>query len=58
MEPDETVEEFEDRNLPYSVQPKFIHCDHTPGTTARAKLMEDLKYLIDKYLAGEDSKPR
>lgn len=57
LEPDEPAEEFEDRNLLYSVQTKFMHCGHTPGTTVRAKLMEDLKYLIDKYLAGEDSKP-
>lgn len=53
FEPDEPTEEFEDRNLLYSVQTKFMNCGHMPGTIVRAQLMGDLKYLIGKYLEGD-----
>lgn len=53
FEPDEPTEEFEDRNLLYSVQTKFMHCGHTPGTIVRAQLMQDLRFLIGKYIERE-----
>lgn len=50
IEPDEPAEEFEDRQLLYSVQTKFMKCGHMPGTIVRSQLAEDLKFLVRKYL--------
>lgn len=48
--PDEPVNEFEDRQLLYSVQSRFMHCAHVPGSIVRSELLEDLKSLVAKYV--------
>jgi protein-ribulosamine 3-kinase len=53
FEPDEPVEEYDDRNRLYCIKEKIMYSAHVPGTKARAQALEDMQYLISKY--DEDS---
>lgn len=52
FEPDEPVEEYDDRNRLYCVKEKIMYSAHVPGTKARAQALDDLHYLIAKF--GEE----
>ncbi|XXG95761.1 hypothetical protein Hte_002032 [Hypoxylon texense] len=52
-EPSEPVEEFDDRNRLYSVETLLINSAHFPGTNTRQLAVDELKFLIEKYLKTE-----
>ncbi|KAL1854500.1 hypothetical protein Daus18300_011421 [Diaporthe australafricana] len=52
---DEPQEEADDRNRLYAVKEEIMYSAHVPGTKARAQALEDLKFLIEKYVEYEDS---
>ncbi|PKS13159.1 hypothetical protein jhhlp_000501 [Lomentospora prolificans] len=49
-EPSEPIEEYDDRNRLYSVETLIINSAHFPGSQTRKIALEELKYLIDKFL--------
>ncbi|KAI6082943.1 Fructosamine/Ketosamine-3-kinase [Hypoxylon rubiginosum] len=49
-EPSEPIEEFDDRNRLYSVETLIINSAHFPGAKTRQLAVDELKYLIDKYI--------
>lgn len=53
--PDEPQEEADDRNRLYSVKEEIMYSAHVPGSKSRAQALENLRYLIDKYVEYEDS---
>ncbi|KAH8746518.1 hypothetical protein F5883DRAFT_700531 [Diaporthe sp. PMI_573] len=53
--PDEPQEEADDRNRLYAVKEEIMYSAHVPGTKARAQALDDLKFLIKKYVEYEDS---
>ncbi|KAJ0115033.1 vegetative incompatibility protein 4 [Diaporthe amygdali] len=53
--PDEPQEEADDRNRLYAVKEEIMYSAHVPGTKARSQALEDLKFLIEKYVDYEDS---
>ncbi|KAI1769315.1 Fructosamine/Ketosamine-3-kinase [Hypoxylon sp. FL1150] len=48
--PSEPVEEFDDRNRLYSVETLIINSAHFPGAETRQLAVDELKYLIEKYI--------
>jgi len=48
--PSEPSEEFDDRNRLYSVETLIINSAHFPGAPTRKIALEELRYLIDKFL--------
>ncbi|POS75735.1 hypothetical protein DHEL01_v205878 [Diaporthe helianthi] len=53
--PDEPQDEADDRNRLYAVKEEIMYSAHVPGTKARAQALDDLKFLIEKYVEYEDS---
>ncbi|KAI3393017.1 hypothetical protein diail_4896 [Diaporthe ilicicola] len=53
--PDEPQEEADDRNRLYAVKEEIMYSAHVPGSKARAQALDDLKFLIEKYVEYEDS---
>lgn len=53
--PDEPQEEADDRNRLYAIKEEIMYSAHVPGTKARAQALDDLKFLIEKYVEYEDS---
>lgn len=53
FEPDEPVDEYDDRNRLYSLKEKVMYSAHVPGTKARAQALEDMLYLIQKFVDPE-----
>jgi fructosamine-3-kinase len=49
FEPDEPVEDYDDRNRLYCVKERLMYSAHVPGTKARAQALEDLGYLVEKF---------
>ncbi|KAI1777246.1 Fructosamine kinase-domain-containing protein [Hypoxylon cercidicola] len=49
-EPSEPIEEFDDRNRLYSVETLIINSAHFPGAKTRQLAVDELKYLIEKYV--------
>ncbi|KAI0132550.1 Fructosamine kinase-domain-containing protein [Xylariales sp. AK1849] len=54
FEPDDPVEECDDRNRLYSIKERVMYSAHVPGTKARAQALEDMLYLIEKYVDDEE----
>ncbi|KAI1078787.1 Fructosamine/Ketosamine-3-kinase [Whalleya microplaca] len=48
--PSEPLGEVDDRNRPYPVETLFINSAHFPGAKTRQIAVDELKYLIDKYV--------
>lgn len=53
--PDEPQEEADDRNRLYAVKEKIMYSAHVPGSKSRAQALENMRYLIDKYVDYDDS---
>ncbi|KAB5560257.1 Fructosamine kinase-domain-containing protein [Coniochaeta sp. 2T2.1] len=53
FEPDEPVEEYDDRNRLYSLKERLMYSAHVPGSKARAQALGDMQYLISKYCNEE-----
>ncbi|KAI0888131.1 Fructosamine/Ketosamine-3-kinase [Annulohypoxylon maeteangense] len=51
--PSEPVEEFDDRNRLYSVETLIINSAHFPGANTRQLAIDELKYLLEKYVPGD-----
>lgn len=49
FEPDEPVEDYDDRNRLYSIKEMLMYSAHIPGTKARAQALQDLTYLVQKF---------
>ncbi|KAJ5933740.1 Fructosamine kinase-domain-containing protein [Penicillium verhagenii] len=49
-EPSEPVEESDDRNRLYSVETLLINSAHFPGSQTRQRAVDELLYLIDRFL--------
>ncbi|CEO59686.1 hypothetical protein PMG11_04353 [Penicillium brasilianum] len=46
----EPVKEYDDRNRLYSLKEKIMYSAHVPGTKAREQALEDMLYLIRKFV--------
>ncbi|CAG8265115.1 unnamed protein product [Penicillium nalgiovense] len=53
FKPDEPVDEYDDRNRLYCLKEKIMYSAHVPGTKARGEALDDMLYLIDKYVGDE-----
>lgn len=53
--PDAPQEEADDRNRLYAVKEEIMYSAHVPGSKSRARALENLRFLIDKYVEYEDS---
>jgi fructosamine-3-kinase len=53
FERDEPVDEYDDRNRLYSLKEKIMYSAHVPDTEARGEALDDMLYLIDKYVDHE-----
>lgn len=53
FEPDEPVKEYDDRNRLYCLKEKIMYSAHVPGTKAREQALEDMLYLIEKFVEHE-----
>ncbi|KAI0023784.1 Fructosamine kinase-domain-containing protein [Xylariomycetidae sp. FL0641] len=53
FEASEPKEEWDDRNLLYSVKTNFMHSACFAGSPSRQSAFEDMKYLIQKYVPGD-----
>lgn len=51
FEPDEPVEEYDDRNRLYCIKEKIMYSAHVPGTKAREQALEDMEFLIKKLFS-------
>lgn len=52
--PDEPQEEADDRNRLYAVKEEIMYSAHVPGSKSRVHALENLRYLIDKYVDYDD----
>ncbi|KAJ5646091.1 hypothetical protein N7490_002463 [Penicillium lividum] len=50
--PSEPIEEFDDRNRLYSVETLLINSAHFPGSQTRQRAVDELHYLINKFLSN------
>ncbi|KAI8633637.1 Fructosamine kinase-domain-containing protein [Xylariaceae sp. FL1651] len=50
FEPDEPMEEYDDRNRLYAIKERIMYSAHVPGTKARAQALDDMHYLIAKFV--------
>lgn len=50
FKPDEPVEDYDDRNRLYSVAARLSYSAHVPGSEARVQALENLQYLIEKFV--------
>lgn len=50
LEPSEPIEEYDDRNRLYGVETLLINSAHFPGANTRQLALEDMRFLISKYL--------
>lgn len=48
--PDEPITEYDDRNRLYCLKEKIMYSAHVPGTKAREQALDDMLYLIDKFV--------
>jgi len=53
FEPDEPMEEYDDRSRLYSLKEMLMYSAHVPGTKARAQALGDMEFLIKKYVTNE-----
>lgn len=49
--PSEPIEEFDDRSRLYSVETLLINSAHFPGSQTRQRAVDELYYLMDKFLS-------
>lgn len=54
-EPDEPVEECDDRNRLYAIKERIMYSAHVPGSKAREQALEDMLYLIEQYVEEEET---
>ncbi|KAI8952518.1 Fructosamine kinase-domain-containing protein [Xylaria longipes] len=47
---DEPTGDCEDRNRLYAIKERIMYSAHVPGSAARAKALEDMQYLIEKFV--------
>ncbi|KAI0196600.1 Fructosamine kinase-domain-containing protein [Xylaria flabelliformis] len=47
---DEPTGECDDRNRLYAIKERIMYSAHLPGSAARAKALEDMQYLIEKFV--------
>ncbi|KAH7323206.1 Fructosamine kinase-domain-containing protein [Stachybotrys elegans] len=52
--PSEPEEEWDDRNRLYSAKTNFMHSACFRGSPSRQQVLDDFKYLLDKYGVGEE----
>ncbi|KAI0205357.1 Fructosamine kinase-domain-containing protein [Astrocystis sublimbata] len=50
FKPDEPVEHCDDRNRLYSIKERIMYSAHVPGTEARTQALDDMRYLIAKFV--------
>ncbi|KAI0142651.1 Fructosamine kinase-domain-containing protein [Xylariaceae sp. FL1272] len=54
FEPDEPKEEYDDRNRLYAIKERIMYSAHIPGSEARVRALEDMRYLIRKFVSFDD----
>ncbi|KAI0452280.1 hypothetical protein F5B21DRAFT_516178 [Xylaria acuta] len=50
FKPDEPVEDCDDRNRLYATKERIMYAAHVPGSEARAEALEDMSFLIAKFV--------